>query len=319
MSVAINKYLLLLIGLLLSGLNGLQAQSARVRVDSSQVQVGQLIRLFLDVEVSNGARVSWPQWDDQLTSGLDIVDIKSVDTNLSNKGIHLHQEIHLISFDTGRFEIPPVPFVISAKGGADSLYGNQPIVIEVNLAPVDTSKAFMDIYPPVEVPFDWREYIPWVLGILVLLFMGYGLFRYLKKRKQRTHIPSPEPEPSLSPSEKALIRLRSLREEGYLDRKQFKLYQAGITDTLRLYMMEFWNFQAIEMSRFEILSQMEIQHLEEAERLRLKNILDTADLVKFAKVQLTLPEHERILDQAISFVENTSVVTMQKSEQDGGT
>src|SRR3990172_884084 len=95
------------------------------------------------------------------------------------------QTLIITSFDSGFYAIPPFRFIIN--GDSNKTIETEPMLFSVNTVAVDTTQNIKDIKPPIEVPFSWKEYLPyvyWGLGALaVLALIIYLVMNYLKKRK----------------------------------------------------------------------------------------------------------------------------------------
>ena len=83
-----------------------------------------------------------------------------------------------------------------------------------------------------------------------------------------------------------------------------KEYYTQLTDVLREYMYRRFGFNAAEMTTSEIVD--ELLKIKDKESIKeLKEILEVADLVKFAKLHPTVHENERNMLNAIEFVNAT--------------
>ena len=92
---------------------------------------------------------------------------------------------------------------------------------------------------------------------------------------------------------------KSLRLEG-----NTKEYYTQLTDTLREYMRDRYGFNATEMTTSEIVGHL--LKIQDKESIKdLKEILQVADLVKFAKLHPSINENDRNMANAIEFVNET--------------
>ena len=98
--------------------------------------------------------------------------------------------------------------------------------------------------------------------------------------------------------------IEQLREQDANELESQKAYFIELTEILRTYLYERFGFNAKEMTSHEIIEQLSL--VNDATALReLKEILQTADLVKFAKHQVSLAESDRALLQAVDYVRTT--------------
>ena len=85
-----------------------------------------------------------------------------------------------------------------------------------------------------------------------------------------------------------------------------KAYYTQLTDILREYINERFGFNATEMTSYEILERLEESRDKES-LSELRDLLSTADMVKFAKFKPMLNENDRNLVSALEFVNDTKI------------
>ena len=83
-----------------------------------------------------------------------------------------------------------------------------------------------------------------------------------------------------------------------------KEYYTQLTDTLRTYIERRFGFKALEMTTDQIIDRLESVHDAEA-MIELRSLLQTADLVKFAKFIPMMNENDANLLNAINFINET--------------
>ena len=86
-----------------------------------------------------------------------------------------------------------------------------------------------------------------------------------------------------------------------------KDYYTRLTDTLREYMYNRYKFNALDMTTGEIIENLLRFNDKEAIK-EVQEILEVADLVKFAKLKPSLNENDRNMLNAIDFVNATKDV-----------
>lgn len=103
----------------------------------------------------------------------------------------------------------------------------------------------------------------------------------------------------------AIRQLETLHNQKLWQSGKQKQYYTGITDILRRYIGDRYRVKAMELTSQEILDEMERQRLSGEAADRLKNILLTADFVKFAKFVADAERNEEVYSDAYYFVEQT--------------
>jgi Fe-S cluster assembly scaffold protein SufB len=140
-------------------------------------------------------------------------------------------------------------------------------------------------------------------GLIILLIVLYN--KYLKKMPV---LDSKEMKLLLPPYVVALSELDKIKQDKPWQQGRSKEYHTDLTDILREYIERVYNVNSMEMTSEEILENLRHLRFEQKTAyLELKQILQLADLVKFAKWNATPDEHELSLSNAYLFVNQTKV------------
>jgi hypothetical protein len=153
-----------------------------------------------------------------------------------------------------------------------------------------------DIKPPVEIPSGW-EWLWWVLAALTTIAVAVLIRRWWQKR--RLHIPIVPPVP-------AHVRAKQKLAEALALIAQPKSFCILVSDTVRTYLEERFNFRAPERTTEEFLHELQGTDLLSAEQKeKLGEFLECCDLVKFAKYEPREPELRDLHGSAVRLVEET--------------
>jgi hypothetical protein len=153
-----------------------------------------------------------------------------------------------------------------------------------------------DIHPPVVIPSGW-EWLWWTIGGVVVLALLLLSFRYLRRRMARPKIALPVP---------AHIRAKQKLEEALALISQPKPFCILVSDTIRLYLEERFDFRAPERTTGEFLLELNATDLMSPEQKEsLGTFLESCDLVKFAKFEPTTAELRGLHGSAVKLVEET--------------
>ena len=162
-----------------------------------------------------------------------------------------------------------------------------------------------DIKPPVPIPNVW-EWVWWALGILAVLAILYFAWRYWQKR--RSQIPVEPPVP-------AHIRAKQKLAEALALIAQPKPFCILVSDTIRSYLEEQFDFHAPERTTEEFLQELQATDLLSPEQKEsLGKFLESCDLVKFAKYEPGEPELRELHGSAVRLVEETEPKQIPNSE-----
>ena len=162
-----------------------------------------------------------------------------------------------------------------------------------------------DIKPPEAVPNGWEWlWIPAaVLVVLAVLFFAWWFWR---NRRTQAAIPPIIP---------AHIRAKQHLEEALKLIAQPKPFCIWVSDTIRFYLEERFNFRAPERTTEEFLRELSVTDLLTVEQKEsLGNFLESCDLVKFAKYEPREPELRELHGSAMKLVEETEPVEASNAE-----
>ena len=93
-----------------------------------------------------------------------------------------------------------------------------------------------------------------------------------------------------------------------------KAYYTLLTDTLRQYIQERFGFNAREMTSTQILYHLQ-QNGDQKMIDELRELFQTADLVKFAKYSTLLNENDLNLVNAVNFIDQTKQENVPTEEK----
>ncbi len=161
-----------------------------------------------------------------------------------------------------------------------------------------------------ELWYYFKKYLKmywWILVLVILVVIGllYYILFY-KQDKKPTFI---KVKPKLPAHIIALEKLEIIRKEKIWSNGQIKEFHVQVTDTVREYIENRYGIFAIEMTTSEIVQSFEgTSYLTDIDFIKMKQMLELADAVKFAKYQALQNENDLSMRNAIEFVENTKEV-----------
>jgi len=286
----------------------LQAQqsavSVRAWVDSTDYLVGDPITVHVVVEHPRGATVQ-PVLEDTLVGFalLQRIPTSPQGDNATATGVVI------ACYDSGSATVPPLVYFYTLPGSAPDTISTPPVTVTVHTVPVDTSQAFMDLKPPLSVPWTLAEIALYAGVILLVAALGYLAYWFWKKRKRKqrgeVYVPPPKPAHVLAYEELASLKEQKLWQQGLI-----KQYYTEVTAVLRRYIERRYAVMALEETTDEILAGLRSEHLDNGVVALTEKTLRRADLVKFAKYQPGIPEHEETMVVVYDVVDKTKVVAM---------
>ena len=277
-------------------------------IDSTTLFIGDQTDLHLRATCEAGQQVQLPVLEEQLISGIEIVDKTIIDTTTLNDGrVQYDQYLTLTSFEDSLFYIAPLPFV--SEG--DTIWSESLMLNVVQPFEMDsTDMAITDIKGIYRAPIWWWGILRWVLLALAIAGVGVGgyyLITYLKGRSCKTEEEIAITEPLRPAEEVALEKLDIIREQKLWQTGQVKEYHTQLTDVVREYIARRFEVSSVEQTSDETLRAMKpLLHDKKELYEQLRKMLSLADLVKFAKWTATPDENELSLRNAYAFVKETT-------------
>ena len=288
-------------------------------IDSTMLMIGDQTDMHLSVTHEADEQVQWPVFGESLQDGIEIVDRSAIDTTTLPDGrLRIHQDLKLTSFKDSLFAIRPIAVV----SGEDTFRTDPMALNVVQPFELDTTLAITDIKDIENAPIYWWGIIRWILIVLLccgLISLGFWLWRKYDSYRKREQEEPIDPELLRPADEVALEKLDEIKAQKIWKDGKVKEYQTELTDVVREYISRRFGVQSTEKTSDETLHEMEAILVkgqrddvpctkEEGKALyeRLKKMLQTADLVKFAKWHTTPDENEQSLTTAYDFVRGTT-------------
>lgn len=290
--------------LCLAAIANSQSVSADLRADSTHIQIGDPLKIRLSVKYSNNLLVAFPKAADTL-GNLETIEVSKLDTTTAAGSIVLSQVYTVSAYDSGDFHAGPVVvYFKNSTGIVDSVLTND-IQITAGEPAVDLDKPFKDIKAPLEVPYSWREFVPYIIGLAVLLVaIIAGIILYRKYRNNKPVVVE-RPKPKDPPHIWARKELKKLEEEKLWQKDEVKQYYSRLTDIVRMYLEYRYDWFALESTTEEIEAELPKYKLKDKARESLLAILRAADLVKFAKM-IPMPDANiKAMENAYKFIDFT--------------
>jgi hypothetical protein len=282
-----------------------QETTVSVETDTTTIKIGEQIHYKITVKESNN--VVFPKLQLDSLGKIEVVESLPVDT-LKNK---LEKKYLLTSFDSGQYVVPKQLVLINNKK-----FFTDSLLVNVATVKVDTLK--QNLYPIKSIKkepktFDDYKYLLWWLIPILLLIavIIYVIFRK-KKKKEVSKV-------YVAPIQEALQRLKELDEKQLVKQNKIKIYYSELTDIVRTYIEKDIHIPALESTTNELIET--INDFNESSNLgisnetiqQLKQVLQNADLVKFAKSKPIIDEIKYDRTTVEDILNNTQVAVQKKN------
>ena len=279
-----------------------QGVEVSAEVQEEHVSVGKPFSLELTMRVPYGSYVEWnPFATDTLSAQIDILKRGDlVRTADADSNTIVQQQLTLMTFDTGYVTVPRLQ--LSMQNPSPSTL-TDPIQLYVTTIAVDTTQAYRPLVPPIEQPVTMKEIYPWLLGFLLLVLAGLAIWYFVKHRKPRLNgAGEPVKGPVIPPYTKAIGDLEQLKGQKLWQVGKIKEYYSTLTDIAREYIEGQFGVNAVEMTTDEILEEVRGLDFEPSVYGKLKDTMELADLVKFAKYNASSLESDHAMTDMTDFV-----------------
>ncbi len=291
-------------------------------LDSATLLMGKIGNINLEVTHDKTTMGFFPLLRNITQQGVipvcgDSVELRApvkIDTTEINGRIKVAMQIPVQSFDSGFYLLPEFTFVTPG----DTVHSKQ---LSLRIVPVDvTADTPISDYANVSEPEnksiwdavpDWIIDYWWILIILAALIVA-GIWLYRKYRRDGYIIP-PKPQPT--PYEIAVESLRDLKEKKLWEQGMEKEYYTDLTEILRRYLYGRFSINAMEMTSRQIMGALKRNKETAPLRGLIRELLEMADFVKFAKVRPLPEDNIKSLDNVWQFVKETKPVEPDPADE----
>ena len=295
-----------------------KAQQISNSIEPSKILIGEPVELSLIIEFPDSLQLEMPVFNQQINEKIEIIHYGQTDTLnvVTRNNIRIQRTLRITSWEEGFH--PVEPFSFRFIGTNDTIeIESEPLLLEVEPFLVDEHTDLKDIKSLIAAPVTLREVIPWLLILVAVAAIVFGLIYYLKRRKPKVPATTIWEKPDIPAHIAAISSLEKLKAQKLWQQGKIKQYHSELTDILRHYIEKRFTINAMEMTSAEIMSVMSGKPDDIRAEEVLWNCLQLADLVKFAKHIPETSENEISMDAAFEFVNLTRVREEQKEYKAG--
>ena len=283
----------------------LDARAARLSVSASvdSTTLIQASKAMIKVEVSGagdgGQLVAAPEAG-QDYNGIEVSSIKADTVKLGDGMSKIVYDIAIQPFDPRTYTQPPFAYAV----GSDTAR-SEALTLKVLEVDLDSLTDINPMESVVSVNRRWYDFIPdWTIWILVgILVAVIAVAAYLLfKRDKNVFVRKKKETP---PYDLAVMRLNELQAKKLPQSGRDKEYYTELTDILRQYLEGRFGINAMEMSSTQIIYAMRHNAETKPGSDLMKQVLEIADFVKFAKVRPLPDDNVKSFNSALKFVEDS--------------
>jgi hypothetical protein len=287
---------ILYIFLLISAISFAQNPMVKAQIETSQIRIGE--QFSYRISVNETDNVILPKLE---LKGLEVIDSAKVDT-LNNM---LIQKYIITGFDSGAYYIPQQQVYVKNQA-----YLTDSLLVNVATIAIDTTKVKKFPIKSIKAePYTFDDFKIYVYILLAALaIIGFWIYWFVfRKRKVEEEDPTYR---VLPPYDEAIYKLNELDEKLLWQNNKVKEYYSELTEIVRGYIERELKVPALEKTTDEVIETL--KDFNEAETIntsketikKLKELLQEADLVKFAKSKPLALEIEEDRKDAEAIVSN---------------
>lgn len=233
-----------------------------------------------------------------------ILDFSEGVDSIRSGGISRIYRLSIALYDEGLISLPGMGFQYQLKDSEMEIFSDS-IRVEVRLLP--DSKDIQPIKDIIKQEVRWYDNLPLLWMGVIAVLIGLAIWFFKRKRKITPTISEEVPVvlPSRPAHEIALEELNELKEKRLWQDDKIIEYQSELTGIIRSYVKRKFGVNAPEMPTTDTLNGLK-SLVSPAQLKTLEDVLNVADMIKFAK---HLPEqsiHELFYDKAKDFVIQTT-------------
>lgn len=276
---------------------GAQEPQLRAFVDSSEYKIGEWVHVRVTADAPPGISSLAPAVKDSL-GAFELLSIDEVPRSETERTWNFK----LITFDSGKVFIPPILFSYSVAGDTTQRQAvTNMIFLTIHGVTVDPQGELKDIKPPLDAPWKFEDFLPYLLA-LILLALAVWAYRYYRRKKRERESAYIPLKPVIPPARVALAALQALEEKRLWQQGRVKEYYSEATGIIRRFLEDQYGILALESTSDEIMQQLKPRPEAQSLLKQFQSFLTTADLVKFAKYAPAPGEHEAELRWAYEIV-----------------
>lgn len=289
----------------------------KAAVDSTTIMMGNktMLRVTVVKDKQQAGHLIVPT--DSIIQDVEIAgEQKVTKADIGNGRTQESYEIPIQPFMPGTFVLPGLKYAIDADTTVSNSVSIKVLEADVskmkdlyeykNIANPD--KKFWDFMPDFAEFFRNNPWIWWMLGALLLLGLAaLGIVMYQRWKAGKPILPFIPQKPLLPPYEEAKEALNDLRKANLPQHGDIKGYYTRLSDIVRRFIWRRFNIGAMEMTSSQIMNSIKtVEDLNGADNLLF--LFETADFVKFAKMDASADENERSMTAADAFIESNKPI-----------
>lgn len=277
-------------------------------VSEREVSVGDVITYTISVEHEEGVSVTTLH-QEIAQSDFFLRDIRIETPTVQDDGrISQLYVLELTTFNTGEFEIPPIPVRYQLVDSPDIRGQQETPAVPITVASLTEEEvdnlSIRDIKPQETVEGESWLGVILLVAALILLIIGLIAWFVYRMMKPKT-LPAAPPRPA---HEVALEALQALRQDrDIILNHDVERLSVRVSEIIRIYIQHRFGFPAPDYTTHEIIHALNAQGEAKEVIVPLQRLFEQCDLIKFARHDLAQDGMLPLIEQAERWIEQTTV------------
>lgn len=277
--------------------------------EPNELTVGDLVTISIVISHPADSTVVVPRLEREW-GPFEVQDQTSVQTVSIQDGIKtVAKQVRVTLFAPGVFETPHLPVSIRGQDGAVGQVSPAPIQLTVNSVLSSADEELKDLRPPADLstPFWKRTVVLVLIAVAVLVLLGGTAFFFHRRPRRADEPAGAPPGPPWEVATRELDRVAQLDLPGRGDMKEHYTLISGILRVYlgATYLSDAGSLDAADMSTEEIAAGIQQTALDPGNARLVIELLQEADLVKFANHHPTAARANQAVARARELVEAT--------------
>jgi hypothetical protein len=268
--------------------------------------VGDPIPLRLRVTHPDGIQVALPELPEQW-GAFEVREQRLLEPVQDGSSLVTVRELSAVAWAPGEYETPPTTIQYQDSSGQAGEIAVQAISITVASVLAEGEQDKRDLKPQAELarPPIWPWLLGGVLAAALLAYLAWRGWRWWQRKRRAGAGQESQAVDSRPPEEIAYETLDRIAALDLPAQAEFKQHYTLVSDCLRLYLEGIYPISALDRTTTELVTALRQTRIDSQAITALRQLLDEADLVKFAKLCPPLPQARAAVDHARTIVDVT--------------
>jgi len=274
----------------------------KASVDNTNITVGDILQLNLEIKRPKAAGVAFPTIGPQLKDWIVRDSVRSPSKENEPGWFSESLRLQLTIYKTGDFEIPLLEVEVVHSNGEKQVLTSDPIKIKVQSVLSGDQEQLKGIKAQADIPADYKPFLLLLAALGALALIIYRAIHFFKNRKGiETFIP----EETRSPEEIAREVIRALLARKLVQKGYLKEFYLELSEIVKRYLGLKLGVPSLERTTEEFSRDLRETAVSWEEFQLIKEFLMDCDLVKFAKYRPSEEEIDRIVQRSFDIIDAT--------------